>query len=54
MISKVIFGLSVFLVMYFLPVITFKGIHNNAIHWPTLLLFALGATGVILFFCHIY
>lgn len=54
MISKVIFGLSVFLVTYFLPVITFKGIHGNAIHWPTFLLFALGATGVILFFCHIY
>lgn len=54
MISKVIFGLSVLLTTYYFPVVTFKGIHKQAIHWLTLLPFALGATGMILFFCHIY
>jgi hypothetical protein len=54
MISKVIFGLSVFLVANYLPVIILRGIRKQAINWPTFSLFALGATGVILFFCHIY
>lgn len=54
MISKVIFGLSVLLVMYFLPVMIFRGVYKQSINWSTFLLFALGATGMILFFCHIY
>jgi hypothetical protein len=52
--SKVIFGLSVFLVMYFLPVIILRGINKQSINWSTFLLFALGATGMVLFFYHIY
>ena len=54
MISKVIFGLSVLLVMYYLPVIILKGIRGQGISWPTFLPFAFGATGMVLFFCHIY
>ncbi len=54
MISKIIFAISVLVVMYYLPILIFKGMRGQAIKWPTLFPFALGATGVILFFCGIY
>lgn len=54
MISKVIFAISVLLVMYFLPVIFLKGVRGHGINWFTLLMFAIGATGIVLFGCGIY
>lgn len=54
MISNIIFAICVLAVMYYLPIIIGKGMRGHAIQWPTLLPFALGATGVILFFCGIY
>ena len=54
MISNIIFAFCVFLVMYFLPVLILKGVRGHDVQWSTLLPFALGATGIVLFFCGIY
>lgn len=54
MISNIIFAISVFMVMYYLPIIILKGIRGHAVLWPSLFPFALGATGIILFFFDIY
>lgn len=54
MISNIIFAICVFVVMYYLPVIIIKGVRGHTILWPTLLPFAIGATGIVLFFCNIY
>lgn len=54
MTSNIIFAVSILLVMYFLPVLILKGMRGEAVHWPTLLPFALGAMGMTLFFCGIY
>ena len=54
MISKIIFSSSIFLVAYYLPVIIVKGIRGHTITWLTFAPFALGVTGMVLFFCHIY
>lgn len=44
MISNIIFGLYVFLVANYLPVIILRGMHKQAIKWLTFSLFALGTT----------
>jgi hypothetical protein len=54
MFSKVIFAISVLLVMYFLPIIILKGARGQGIRWFTFLMFAIGATGIVLFTCGIY
>lgn len=54
MISKIIFAISVFAAIYYLPIVIFKGVRGHEMNWSTLLPFALGATGVMLFFCGIY
>lgn len=54
MISNIIFAICVLAVMYFLPLIIIKGVRGHEIGVVTLLPFAIGATGVILFFCGIY
>ena len=54
MISNIIFAICILMVMYFLPIIIIKGVRGQAVQWPSLLPFALGATGVVLFFCGIY
>lgn len=54
MISKVIFAISVLLVMYFLPVLFLRSVRGQGINWFTFLMFAIGATGIVLFGCGIY
>lgn len=54
MISNIIFAICVLMVMYFLPIIILKGVRGHAVQWFPLLPFALGATGIVLFFCGIY
>lgn len=54
MISNIIFAICTLAVMYYLPIIIIKGVRGHKIMWPTLLPFAFGATGMILFFCGIY
>lgn len=54
MISNIIFAICILLVMYFLPIIILKGVRGHDVGVPSVLPFALGATGMILFFCGIY
>lgn len=54
MISKIIFAICILMVAYFLPIIILKGVRGQTVQWIPLLPFALGATGIVLFFCGIY
>lgn len=54
MLSKIIFSICVFLAAYYLPIIFFKGVRKQPIYWFSLLPFALGVAGIVLFFCNIY
>jgi len=54
MISNIVFAICVFATMYFLPLIIFKGVRGQALTPLTLLPFALGVAGMVLFFCGIY
>ena len=54
MISNIIFAICILAVMYYLPIIILKGVRGHAVGLPTVLPFALGATGIVLFFCGIY
>ena len=54
MISNIIFAICVLAVMYYLPIIILKGVRGHTVGAPSVLPFALGATGMILFFCGIY
>lgn len=51
---NIIFAISVLMVMYFLPIIIIKGVRRQAVTWVSLLPFALGVTGIVLFFFDMY
>ena len=54
MISNIIFAICVLMVIYYLPIIIFKGMRGHAITWHSVFPFALGVTGIVLFFYGIY
>lgn len=54
MISKIIFAVCVLMTTYYLPIIILKGVRGHAVKCATLLPLAIGATGIVLFFCGIY
>ena len=54
MISKIIFAVCVLMTAYYLPIIIIKGARGHAVKWGSLLPFAIGVTGIVLFFCGIY
>lgn len=52
--SKIIFGISVFIAIYFGVVLLAKLIRGHTLQPFPISFFALGMTGVILFICKIY